>query len=315
MQRHVVTALSIALVGASLSIGLFGRANAESMIGYKYVDGDVPGNTPVVFGKGVVSTADHRELNAVFSPDGLEFYFLRQVRGAYKTFVMRRDATGRWSGPEIASFSRTNDQWDEVDIWLSDNGATAYFISNRPAAGFAAGSVNIWRVSRGGDGWSVPELLPRPINSNANVIYPVTTTSGALYFTSSRPEDDGNRDVYKAQTSQGAGWGIEVVGEPVSTPAREGDVYVSTDERVMILTSEREGGEGGADLYFSSRCKGETWSEPVNLAQPINSPGHDYAPVFSPDGLYFFFTRDGDIYWVSSTAIGDPLRSDPCIAG
>ncbi len=43
------------------------------------------------------------------------------------------------------------------------------------------------------------------------------------------------------------------------------------------------------------------------MGPAINTDGHELCPFVSRDGKYLFFTRDGDIYWVSA-AIIDRLR-------
>lgn len=60
---------------------------------------------------------------------------------------------------------------------------------------------------------------------------------------------------------------------------------------------------GSGDLYISSRRKDGTWTEAKNLGIAFNRNGYDFCPMASPDGKYFFFTRKGDIYWVSMEVI------------
>lgn len=264
-----------------------------------YLGQPLPGLEPEIFAPGLVSLPDKRELNAVFSPDGSEFYFAREVNDAYKTFMMKRRA-GVWSAPEITSFSASNEEWDEVDMWFAPDGETLYYISNAPAEGFAEGSVNIWRVERDGDDWGTPVVLPRPINSDATELYPIPTPGGAFYFASSRDGGYGERDVYVAQEKDGVFSEVTNLGSAINTDASESDAYVSPDERFMIVTSGRAVGLGGADMYFVERGKDGAWGEYVNLGAPINSEDHDYTPIITGDGCYFFFTRNGDIYWVGA---------------
>lgn len=50
---------------------------------------------------------------------------------------------------------------------------------------------------------------------------------------------------------------------------------------VMVFTSDREGGYGGFDLYFSQYLNGK-WSEPQNLGDKINSEYDEYRPIIVP---------------------------------
>ena len=47
---------------------------------------------------------------------------------------------------------------------------------------------------------------------------------------------------------------------------------------------------GATDYYIVFRNPDDTWSEPINLGNKINTDGGlEYAPYVSPDGKYFFF--------------------------
>ena len=274
-----------------------------------YLDLPPPGVEPEVFAPGIVSTEGQSELNAVLSPDGKEFYFARQVGETYKTFIIRKTDIG-WSAPEMASFSASNSEWDEVDVWFDKSGDVLYYVSNAPVSGFDMSAVNIWRVYRKDDGdWGEPEALPAPINTDGAELYPMPTISGAFYFSSTREGGFGERDIYLAQENDGVFFDVKNLGPAINTEAREGDVYVAPDETFMIVTSEREGGVGRADLYLSKRQKDGGWSELVNLGAPVNSEYHDYTPVMSADGRLFFFTRGGDVYWVDAAHIWDQLKA------
>ena len=50
---------------------------------------------------------------------------------------------------------------------------------------------------------------------------------------------------------------------------------------LMVFTSDREGGFGGFDLYYSIRTNG-IWSEPINFGETINSESDEYRPVIVP---------------------------------
>lgn len=52
---------------------------------------------------------------------------------------------------------------------------------------------------------------------------------------------------------------------------------------MMVFTSDREGGYGGFDLYFSHYLDGK-WSEPQNLGDKINSAYDEYRPIIVPFG-------------------------------
>jgi hypothetical protein len=50
----------------------------------------------------------------------------------------------------------------------------------------------------------------------------------------------------------------------------------------MVFASNREGGLGGYDLYYSVFTKGQ-WSAPVNFGPSINTASDEYRPVLGSD--------------------------------
>ncbi|MEM1118893.1 MAG: OmpA family protein [Bacteroidota bacterium] len=91
----------------------------------------------------------------------------------------------------------------------------------------------------------------------------------------------------------------------------------------LYFASNREGGQGGMDLYYSDFQGGE-WSEPVNLGNKINTAGNEIFPFVHEDGT-LYFASDGwggfgglDIFaveknnensWTEPTNIGTPFNS------
>jgi Tol biopolymer transport system component len=55
-------------------------------------------------------------------------------------------------------------------------------------------------------------------------------------------------------------------------------------ENKLVFASDREGGYGGFDLYYSNFENGE-WSEPVNFGEKINSEHDEYRPILIDEGV------------------------------
>ncbi len=60
---------------------------------------------------------------------------------------------------------------------------------------------------------------------------------------------------------------------------------------VLYFTSDRPGGYGGSDLYFSVFANGY-WSDPINLGPKVNTEGNESFPFISNDGV-LYFSSDG----------------------
>ena len=293
-----------------------------------YLGQTPPGPVPRVFAPGVVSTGLD-ELNAVFSPDGREFYFcVRNFSGAVSVFRMKR-AGAVWSRPELLPFAS---RFGDIDVTISPDGNTLLFSSRRPMPGSdqPKADYDFWKSRRLGETWSRAEHLGNGVNSDAHDFYPMMTQSGTIYFSSQR-EGTGTNNIYRSIPVDGTYPEAEKLSPAVNTEYREFDPYVSPDETFIIFTSSRPEGYGSGDLYISFRDEAGCWREARNMGEPINTPGAEYCAMVSPDGCYLFFTsarreppslpdrparhrdfmkmhndpknRFSDIYWVDATII------------
>lgn len=61
---------------------------------------------------------------------------------------------------------------------------------------------------------------------------------------------------------------------------------------VLYFVSDRPGGQGGLDIWFTTLMPDGTYSEPSNLAI-VNSPGNDISPFFHFSSSTLFFSSDG----------------------
>ncbi|HEX5170748.1 MAG TPA: hypothetical protein VFW11_16355 [Cyclobacteriaceae bacterium] len=62
------------------------------------------------------------------------------------------------------------------------------------------------------------------------------------------------------------------------------------DGKTLFLSTLKSPGVGGFDIWMTER-KGASWSEPKNLAVPINSRGHEACATLTPDGTMLYFQR------------------------
>lgn len=151
------------------------------------------------------------------------------------------------------------------------------------------------------------------LNSEFDDAYPVFNyDKSEIYFTSNR---EGRYHIYKVKTDNSKEI-VEILTS--STPALvEKDTVLSSDfddkcpfisNDLLVFTSNREGGFGGYDLYYSRLVDGK-WSEPVNFGKKINTDADEYRPIVKPqwdfknDFMIFSSNRPGgkggfDLYYV-----------------
>jgi len=264
--------------------------------------------TPEIFAPGFVSSTEYGELNAVFTENGHEFYFSRRgVPGKYSTIMVTRQIDGRWCNPEPVNFSGIK---DDIDLFITPDGKSMVYCSYEevPGDGQSYPDHDFWISYRAGERWSSPVPFAKETVSEFEDYFPVVTGNGNLYFNSQRG-GRGTNDIYISKYLNGKYTIPEKLPEPINTPYREFDAFVSQDEVFMIFSSDKPGGYGRSDLYISHKNKNGSWSESYNLGASINSEFSEYGATITPDGKYLFFTsnRNGseDIFWLSTEKIDE----------
>ena len=138
----------------------------------QYLGQKLPGMTPEIFAPGTVST-NMDEINAVFSPDGKEFYFSRDTytniskAGRDYTIVFMREESRGWTKPKIVPFAL---EYMNGDMCISSDNRFLFYCSDRPLNDEEIRKVDadIWFVERQDDGWSEPKNAGPEINSEKN---------------------------------------------------------------------------------------------------------------------------------------------------
>lgn len=132
---------------------------------------------------------------------------------------------------------------------LSADGSTLYFSSNRLGG---LGGMDLYKSTRSGSYWSVPENLGAAINTAGNEIFPFIDQTGMLYFASNGLPGVGGLDIYQTYLANGE-WTIpENLGEPINS-GKDDFGYSKLDNGTAgYFTSNRAGGLGSDDIYYWS---------------------------------------------------------------
>jgi len=295
-----------------LLLGFISFINAQEFPVLKgdYLGQTPPGNIPVIFARGIVSSDDKEHWAPRFSPDGNKVFWwsIRQVNDKWLDFhkTMRR-VEGKWSAPEVSPF-------DNAPIFSPD-GKRLYFGSKNEGE-------DLYYVEKEGNRWSKPKSLSLVTRfpEVRFAYFPTITRNGTLYFMGYLEGQRSNIAIYRSQIVNGEYVKPELLPKNINTP---GDSilnwtpYIAPDENYLIFCRRRiTPKDDYGDLYICFRQPDGSWADPVSLGEPINSKELERFPYVSPDGKYLFFTRDTnlpgyvydeDVYWVSAKII-DRLR-------
>lgn len=247
--------------------------------------------TPKIFAPGVISTTDD-EFGGAFSPDGRMIVFDKTVLRHYLYVICESHfVNGRWTEPTICPFSGVYRDSDPV---FSPDGSKLYFASDRPVNGKEKSDFDIWLVNRTASGWSEPEHLDAPINTDYGEYFASVASNGDMYFSSDRPGGKGGLDVYRSRLVDGKYQEPENLGDGINSAAWELDAMVAPDESFLIVGAiGRPDSFGNYDLYVTYNRDGH-WTPLEHLGPVINTSAREYSPRLSPDGKYLFFTSEKD---------------------
>jgi len=172
--------------------------------------------------------------------------------------------------------------------------------------------------------WGAPELITPQIVSDGNLLPAGLSFDGtSLLLVKSDKRD--NTDIWISQYN-GTIWApAEPIEGEINSGSNEDHASFSPDGRTIYFSSDRRGGEGGLDLWYSDRQRDGTWGKPVNMGDQINTDKDESSVFIAPNGERLIFASKGhfnmggyDIFrceleentsWSQPTNIGYPLNT------
>ncbi len=173
---------------------------------------------------------------------------------------------------------------------MSPDGRTAlWFARNRPGG---AGGYDIWIARRTPDGWGPAE--PAPFNMPGRDFDPAFSADGReVFFCSDRPGGLGGDDLWRVSFDGERFGRPENLGAAVNSGGAEFAPMLARDGERLLFSSDREGGEGGHDLYVARR--GPHGFHPAEaLDNGLNTPAHEFDATFLADDRTIVFARAAD---------------------
>lgn len=151
----------------------------------------------------------------------------------------------RWAMPRRLSEGINTRSWESQPC-VSSDGKELYFVSRR------SGQADIYCSKRNTDGtWSEPQNIGGPINTKGTEMAPFLHPDGhTLYFSSDTHIGMGGFDLFMSRRDDNGHWQEPVnLGFPINTSGDEINFFVAADGRTAFISSQRDGGKGGYDIY------------------------------------------------------------------
>ncbi len=233
---------------------------------------------------------------------------------------------------------------DEYLAYISPDDKTCYFVRRMPEnnmnkvyASDKEREVFMYAV-RGkngqfSDGAPMENPFNKPDDNEGGCS--ISIDNKRLYFAMMKEEGgmQANCDIYVSEFTDGEWGDIKKISPNVNDPKYwDSQPTIASDGVTLYFASDRPGGYGGVDLYYTVRNpKTGQWSIPQNLGPTINTKGDEKTPFIHSDSetLYFssgpnrntggghygfggtdiFLTRKDDKgEWVEPINIGSPIN-------
>ena len=260
----------------------------------------------------------YEEWGPVASPEGRALYFTRlghpqNMGDADKgdIWISYRHADGQW--PRAVNVGAPLNSWgDDRVVGIHGSGAKLYL--------YRPGNHSLYYSIRRGRTWEPP--MPILIDSfsleGKNLRFAFTPDGGVLLLSFAGSGAGGKRDIYICFARGENRYSPPApLGPPVNSAADELGLWLAADGETLYFSSDREGGLGRHDLYFTRRLD-EKWSHftpPQNLGRAANTPDDDTFLSMPASGSPVFLVRrneegEMDIY---ETELPDSLLPKPVI--
>lgn len=214
--------------------GLAGNINTEYNEGAPTITAD---------GKTMVFTACELYGDLDYGQDRVGF-------GSCDLFISYKE-NNSWSKPQNLGKSINSAHW-ETQPSLSADGRVLFFIRGKRDRNRNINNMEIMFSVKSPDGtWSQAFPMPAPINTPENEssvhIHPDGQT---LYFASTGHPGFGGEDLFVTRIGENGEWTEpENLGYPINTSKNENSLLVSSKGEIAYFASNRDGGNGGLDLY------------------------------------------------------------------
>ena len=279
-------------IGILMSITFVFNSNAQQndfpVLKGSYLGQKPPGLKPEIIAPGFISKRGSDEWGCAVDENWTEIFFSR-AENDKASIIHTERLSGFWSVPEVTAFSG---RYNDSHPVFSPYDSKLFFGSKRPCPG-AKEKLNLWFTEKVNGSWNIAKSLGRPF-TNQTVHAASVALNGNIYATGLvvfKKNDFGYKNPERLVP--------DISG---SHPA------ISPDGSYIVFSKRHKDGFGGTDLYVIFKRKDNYWTTPVNLGKDVNTKHVESSPTISLDGKFLFFSRKGDVWWVSSHVIDNIKR-------
>ena len=159
------------------------------------------------------------------------------------------------------------------------------------------------------DQWSAPVDITRQLGGFTRFYSNSVTGDGKLLILFM--DDGGDGNLYFSERKDTTWSRARSLGRVINTIYWESHGFITPDGNTLYISSNRPGGKGELDIWKAERKEDDTWDQPVNLGDRINTPYNEDTPFFNPGTGELIYSSAGQI----SMGGYDVFRSVPVNGG
>lgn len=181
---------------------------------------------------------------------------------------------------------------------LSYDKSTLLFTSQRNARQAAINELqneDLFFSRKENDIWQPARPL-KGLNSRYNEGSACLSKDGkTIYFARcDAPDGYGNCDIYVAELQADSLWGnVQNLGYNVNGRAWDSHPALSHTEDTLYFASDRIGGFGLSDIYFTYKDKNGEWTPAQNAGPNLNTRNNEVSPFYHPEYNILYYSSNG----------------------
>lgn len=191
-----------------------------------------------------------------------------------------------------------NSQSEDYGPTLNADGSMILFSSKRKTRGInGVVDEDLYLSRRDGEMWTDAEPLPKPINSPYNEGSACFTKDGKtiIFARCECPSCHGNCDLFTSTFKDGQWTVPKSLGSQVNSSAWDSQPTLSRTEDTLYFASDRLGGFGLSDIWYTVKQKNGQWGWAENLGPVVNTRESEVSPFFHPLYNVLYFSSRGQL--------------------
>ncbi len=198
---------------------------------------------------------------------------------------------------KIINLKNINSKYAEYGAIINADESKIFFTSRRK--GTTGNEVDpfdlkyyedVYVATKNNNEWQEPLNIDKPLNTNKHdAVAGISEDAQTLFLYRNTKSSVGNIFI---SYLQGDKWSEpKEMPEPINSKYQESSACLSPDRNTLYFVSNRKGGLGGKDIYYSVK-KDNKWSEPVNI-KILNTKYDEDGLFIHPNGKTLYFSSKG----------------------